>query len=66
MLKGGVADVEQKRVRAGAKDAAAANAETMTTEAALEKAAPAIDGAWKGLKTTVATVAKVAAAGGAA
>ena len=56
----------KKEYELAAKDAAAANAETMTTEAALEKAAPAIDGAWKGLKTTVATVAKVAAAGGAA
>ena len=64
-LKSSVA-LTKKQLKSIAKDAAAANAETMTTEAALEKAAPAIDGAWKGLKTTVATVAKVAAAGGAA
>lgn len=64
-LKSSVA-LTKKQLKSIAKDAAAANAETMTTEAALQKAAPAIDGAWKGLQNTVATVAKVAAAGGAA
>lgn len=64
-LKSSVA-LTKKQLKSIAKDAAAANAETMTTEAALKKAAPEIDGAWKGLQTTVATVTKVVAAGGAA
>lgn len=56
----------KKQLKQIAKEAAAANASTVSVSEAMQKAAPGIDAAWSGLKTTVSAAVGAMAAAGAA
>lgn len=59
-------NLTKRQLKEIAREAAAANAKTVSTSDALKKAGPGIDAAWDGLKTTVTAAAAAVAAGAAA
>ena len=60
---GNTCNLTKKQLKDIAKEAAAANADQVSFNQAMEKAGPGIDAAWNGAKSAVMTTAKAMTAG---